>query len=373
MFNSLRILNTLIALLSVLAFTSSAWAEWRNDRTLSNQHPSWIYEPSAQGGTVDNGKWALMVVLHGCAQTAEQLKDHGGLKDAAERHGFVLALPNVGKNAFGETDDWAYGCWDYDQAFDLHGHIKEIKQLTTNLIARYQGKIHPAHIYVVGLSSGGALSQALGCSAPHIFAGIGSIAGPSVGSWQLDATADRSALGSWKVDQAVGKCLELAGNNAPKFKTQIANVGSGTMDKNGSHQGHIPCSTAMRKQAPVACSFPGQYKVVSVGWSDISAEMYRRVYGAGPLRDVPQLTDGLEFEKVAEKAEQPPSRQTAKLIRLGQVSISDVGHAWPAGSGKPGDGGDWIAAKSLNYPEYIMNWFVHNNRRVMANTENAHK
>lgn len=366
-----RAFHAYAMLVTILALASPAWAGWREDKVLSSEHPTWIYQPSAQGGTVENGKWALMIVLHGCAQTAEQLKNHGSLQDAAERRGFVLALPNVGKNAMGQSDDWAFGCWDYDEARNRHGHIQEIKELAVTLIARYNGKIHPAHVYVVGLSSGGALSQALGCAAPDVFAGVGALAGPSVGSWQLSASADKSALGPWNVDRAVRMCRKLAGSNASRFKTQIANIGAGTMDRNGTHERHLPCSPSKKQRAPAACGFPGQYKMVSVMWSDINAEMYRRIYETGPLTDFSPRTPGLAFEKIASTLEQTQTGLAVRRVRLGRISISEVGHAWPAGAGIPGNGGDWIATRGLSYPKYIMDWFIQNNQRAAADAANA--
>ena len=84
-------------------------------------------------------------------------------------------------------------CWDYDRANDTKGHIAELVKLANTLKARSALNIDQNHVYIVGLSSGAAMALAVGCKAPDVFAGIGAIAGPSVGSSQSDALDD--ALG----------------------------------------------------------------------------------------------------------------------------------------------------------------------------------
>jgi poly(3-hydroxybutyrate) depolymerase len=50
-----------------------------------------------------------------------------------------------------------------------------------------------------------------------------------------------------------------------------------------------------------------------------------------------------------------------------------VGHAWPAGSGQANtaDGGDWIAQRGINYPDYVMGWFMRNNLRTGVPTSSS--
>jgi poly(3-hydroxybutyrate) depolymerase len=58
-----------------------------------------------------NGKHGLIVVLHGCNQTNDQLKQFGNLEGAAYANGLVMAVPSVGDNPW---PDPAGGCWDYN-------------------------------------------------------------------------------------------------------------------------------------------------------------------------------------------------------------------------------------------------------------------
>ena len=97
-------------------------------------------------------------------------------------------------------------------------------------------EIDPNQVYVTGLSSGGAMALLAGCKAPDVFAGVGAIEGPSVGSNQDHAFNNPP---SGNVDHALAKCKDLAGVKSEAFSTQITSVGYGDLDKNGG--GKSPC------------------------------------------------------------------------------------------------------------------------------------
>src|SRR4051795_3858493 len=159
--------------------THSAMAGWNTTPEVIENHPTWIFTPST---ALPDGRHPLLIALHGCDQTHTQIKEFGNLVPAAEANGMVVAVPGVGSKVFGP------GCWDYNLARDDKQHIAELVRLAGKLTARTALKINPNHVYVVGLSSGAAMALAVGCRAPNVFAGIGAIAGPSVGSSQSTAT-----------------------------------------------------------------------------------------------------------------------------------------------------------------------------------------
>jgi poly(3-hydroxybutyrate) depolymerase len=64
----------------------------------------------------------------------------------------------------------------------------QIINLTQTLLGRPTLNIDSTQVYIVGLSSGGALSLLLGCEAPDLFRRRGAIVGPSVESLQFGAT-----------------------------------------------------------------------------------------------------------------------------------------------------------------------------------------
>jgi poly(hydroxyalkanoate) depolymerase family esterase len=128
---------------------------------------------------------ALVVVLHGCGQTAAGYDLGAGWSTLAKRFGFVLLMPeqrpsnnaNLCFNWF-NPDDTAREC----------GEVCSIRQM----IARMVGDIgiDPRRIFVTGLSAGGAMTSAMLATYPEVFAGGAVIAGLPFGV----ATNMREAL-----------------------------------------------------------------------------------------------------------------------------------------------------------------------------------
>src|SRR4051812_33061260 len=80
-----------LALTTVAA--GPALAGWNMQPEDIAQHATWIYTPST---AMPDGKHPLLVVLHGCDQTHDQIKSFGNLVTTAEANGAVVAIPSVG-------------------------------------------------------------------------------------------------------------------------------------------------------------------------------------------------------------------------------------------------------------------------------------
>jgi poly(3-hydroxybutyrate) depolymerase len=139
----------LFCMFLMMTTISQAHAQWSKSQQRLQGLFTWIYMPS---GTLANHKHALFVVLHGCAQHNTELKEFGNLTAAADGAGALLALPQVPS-----ATQWGPGCWDYDGGADAHQHAQQVIHLTQNLLVQPALNIDKDQIYVVGLSSGGAL------------------------------------------------------------------------------------------------------------------------------------------------------------------------------------------------------------------------
>jgi poly(3-hydroxybutyrate) depolymerase len=329
-----------VCFLATLFTSSTAFAGWNVQPERIAAHPTWIYTPDST--LSGNDKRGLMVVLHGCAQTHDQIKEGGNLQKAAEEFGLVMAVPYVTK-----VDGYLLDCWDYDGIDDNHGHLAEIVAVTEELRSRDALNIDPNHVYVVGLSSGGALALKLGCKAPGVFAGIGAIAGPSVGSNQSQATVDGKLIPNTNISNAISTCRSLAATSSSHFATQIVNIAYGDMDKNGP--------AALTDCA--AQTHPGQNCVVSIRYSMDNIEILKEIYGAGELGPRTSVQGG--------KGTQQSATSNGETV-LSLLVIHGVGHAWPAGSGTDNSAvyGQYVAQKGLNYSLYAAEWLIAHNRRI---------
>jgi poly(hydroxyalkanoate) depolymerase family esterase len=115
---------------------------------------------------------ALVVVLHGCGQTAAGYDLGAGWSTLAERYGFALLMPE--QTALNNANT----CFNWFNPDDIArggGEAGSIRQM----IARIAGDhdIDSRRIYVTGLSAGGAMTSVMLATYPEVFAGGAVIAG----------------------------------------------------------------------------------------------------------------------------------------------------------------------------------------------------
>lgn len=119
----------------------------------------------------------LVVVLHGCTQTAagyDRAADWSGLADAL---GFAVLFPEqVHTNNPNRCFNWFVP----GDVARHGGEAESIAQMTAALITRH--KLDPARVYVTGLSAGGAMTAAMLAAYPDLFAGGAVIAGLPFGA-----------------------------------------------------------------------------------------------------------------------------------------------------------------------------------------------
>jgi len=114
----------------------------------------------------------LVIVLHGCTQTAVEY-DHGtGWSSLADSLGFAVVYPqqqpaNNPKNCFSWflLDDIARG----------HGEARSIREMVEHAIATFAADRRK--VFVTGLSAGGAMASVMLATYPEVFAGGAIIAG----------------------------------------------------------------------------------------------------------------------------------------------------------------------------------------------------
>jgi poly(hydroxyalkanoate) depolymerase family esterase len=120
---------------------------------------------------------ALMVVLHGCTQSAASY-DHGaGWSTLAERFGFALLLPEQ------QRSNNPNGCFNWFQTGDIErgqGEALSIRQMVAKMLSDHG--IDPARVFVTGLSAGGAMTSVMLATYPDVFAGGAIIAGLPYGA-----------------------------------------------------------------------------------------------------------------------------------------------------------------------------------------------
>jgi poly(hydroxyalkanoate) depolymerase family esterase len=119
----------------------------------------------------------LIVLLHGCGQTAAAFARDTGWGKLADQLGIPLVLPEQsGENNRGRCFNWFRSA---HVNRDL-GEALSIRHMVAAAIDRFGSD--PARVFVAGLSAGGAMTAALMAAYPDVFAAGAIIAGLPVGA-----------------------------------------------------------------------------------------------------------------------------------------------------------------------------------------------
>lgn len=119
----------------------------------------------------------LVVVLHGCTQTAEAYARGAGWIKAADDHGFAVLLPEQ-KRA--NNPNLCFNWFSSRDARRDRGEALSIVQMVE--AAQELHGTDPARVFVTGLSAGGAMAAVMLATYPEIFAGGAIVAGLPFGT-----------------------------------------------------------------------------------------------------------------------------------------------------------------------------------------------
>lgn len=131
-----------------------------------------VYRPAKQ-----QRRPALVVVLHGCDQTAESYDIGSGWSTLADKLGFVLLYPEQ------KSANNAKNCFSWFHPADvarMGGEAQSIAQMVEQVVQDH--RIDRERIFITGLSAGGAMTAALLATYPEVFAAGAIIGGIPYGS-----------------------------------------------------------------------------------------------------------------------------------------------------------------------------------------------
>lgn len=148
----------------------------------------------------------LVVVLHGCTQTAAGYDTGSGWSMLADRYGFALLFPEQRRT---NNPNLCFNWFLPEHNRRGGGEALSISEMIKTIIARHG--IDPSRVFVSGLSAGGAMASVMLATYPEMFAGGAVIAGLPYGV----ASSVPEALGAMRGHPNI---------NAPDLAAKVRNA-----------------------------------------------------------------------------------------------------------------------------------------------------
>ena len=144
-----------------------------------------VYIPQ---GHADLGRTPLLVLIHGCRQTPEDIAAATRIAGLADKLGCLVLLPRQNPRA----NPW--GCWNWFDSATANGWGETAIVAAQIQAVRRKYRIDAERVFLAGISSGAGLAAALGLRRPDVVAGAFVHSGVACGA----ASTPQAALGVLK-------------------------------------------------------------------------------------------------------------------------------------------------------------------------------
>ncbi|MES2740090.1 MAG: PHB depolymerase family esterase [Pseudomonadota bacterium] len=215
----------------------------------------WLYLPDkAPSEAVRRGGWPLLVMLHGCEQSATQFAQGTRMNRLAEQKGFAVLYPqqSIGSHS--------HRCWKwYDKATQAGGgDVELIVGMIGKVAAAYP--IDRSRIYIGGISAGAGMANIVALNHPHLIAAVGLHSAPVFGAGHsaIGALGVMQRGASHRADGAIAEVL-AASPAFPRMPT-ILIQGEGDRVVRPINQTHLMRQSLLLNRMPIETAISVELK-----------------------------------------------------------------------------------------------------------------
>jgi len=287
----------------------------------------------------------MVMALHGCKQTNDDVLSDWGLKAAADQYGFILVAPYI-TSYDGLRNQNCWGFW-----FDHHRHqgageVEDLYQIALEVESNYA--VDPQRRYITGLSSGGAMTVVAAIAHNEYWAAAAPAAGIPYGEDASSVSLSGQCPGSatfHSVSQVVSDMEAELGDAYPVPLMVLQNNNDCTVIKTSAD--HIR-DAHLKAFGDPAFDTPDEARAESAACSPY----YQNNYGCIRIRYTQDGTSG--------------SRSLVETVYLDgplatpNAQDTDHGHYWVGGVN--GSNGKWAVRTGPSYPDIIWNFFSAHSR-----------
>ena len=259
----------------------------------------------------------LVVVLHGCKQTAAGYDLGAGWSTLAKRYGFALLLPEQ------QRSNNPNGCFTWFQPEDIErgrGESQSIRQMIEAMVR--DNRIDPSRVFVTGLSAGGAMTSVMLACYPEVFAAGAIIAGLPYGA-------------ASNVQQAFESMYQCPTRSARAWGDVVRGA--------AKHDGRWPRVSIWHGSADKTV-IPGNAQEILKQWID--------VHGVAPTPDIHEMVDGYPREAW--------TNASGEAV-IESFTVTDMAHGTPlatgAADGNCGAAGPFMLEVGISSSYHIAKFF----------------
>ena len=151
----------------------------------------------------------LLVLLHGCRQTPEDIAAGTRITELADERGWLLLLPRQTTHAN------AWGCWNWFDRRTVAGKGEAAIVVAQVRAARRLYRGHPRRIFLLGMSAGACLGAVLALRSAKLFAAAGFHSGVPCGA-AVGAAAAMQAMANGPRGDIDAIALEARAETSPR-------------------------------------------------------------------------------------------------------------------------------------------------------------